>query len=122
MLFGSKRQVEWAENIKDRANSFCNRVNDIRGVIEDCEISMEYREKLIDITDIIFDRVEFINDEDDARALINWYGYLGLEVVKGNKRRRYRESLQKFFEDILSDEADKDLYIEELMKIDKIAK
>ena len=99
-------------------NSFSNRISTLRGIIEDCEANSEYKSEMIDITDKIFTRVQYINEEADAGALINWYGYIGLEKVAG--KRKHNESLEKFIRDILDIEDIE--YVAKLMEIDKIAK
>ena len=115
-MYGTNKQIQWATDVVARVNSFSNRVSTIREVIEDSEANNEYKNKLIDITDKIFKRVQYINNEADAGAIINWYGYIGLEKVAG--KRKYNESLEKFLGDILDDNEAK--YIGELMKIDKM--
>lgn len=121
-MIGTVKQVEWANNIKERATSFYNRTNTLRQLLEDAEMNEKHRSKLIDITDEIFDKVNDLNDMTNAGDIINWYGYLGLEedFSGKSKRRKYRESYEKFLGDILGDNREED--VEKIMKLHRMAK
>lgn len=103
-MYGTTKQINWANDIIVRVNRFKGMALIVESHLDD-ELSRVLNKAL--------KRAEYINKEQDAKAIINWYGYIGLETVAG--RRKYRESIRKFLVDLL--DVDDIAYVDEIVKI-----
>ena len=88
MLYGTEKQLKWANDIIHRIDRFDEKVAILEEMIDD--------NKLLDVTKKVRRRAEEAKMEKDASLLINCYGYLGLE----NKR----ESLKRYLLDMVDTE------------------
>jgi hypothetical protein len=102
-MYGSDKQINWANDIVSRANKYKDYAKALEANLD---------EDLVNVLNKVYKRVDFINKEEDAGALINWYGYLGLEAVAG--RRKNKESFRKFLIDIL--DAEDIIYIDRIVE------
>lgn len=101
-MYGTSKQIDWANDIIVRVNRF-----------RDKAIELSLDDDLSKILNKALKRIEYINQEQDAKAIINWYGYIGLETVSG--KRKYKESYRKFLVDLL--DTNDIIYIDEIVKI-----
>lgn len=101
-MYGTTKQINWANDIIVRVNRF-----------RDKAIELSLDGDLSKILNKALNRIDYINQEQDAKAIINWYGYIGLESVSGG--RKYKESYRKFLVDLL--DVNDIIYIDEIMKI-----
>ena len=66
-MYGTSKQIDWANDIIVRVNRF-----------RDKAVKLSLDEDLNKILNKALKRIEYINQEQDAKAIINWYGYIGL--------------------------------------------
>ena len=87
MLYGTDKQIKWANDILARSRKYKARL-----------LLIDIKDKaLLELSNKALTRIKYIEEEQSASSIINWYAYAGIE----NHHGRRVETFRKFLIDIL---------------------